>query len=252
MEFDDTLNTNGNFTYLWQFGDGNGSNQKNASYTYNEEGTYNVTLSITSGNNCTTDNKSKPSLVIVFPTPTAEFQANPVTADMRNPTITFKNGTVGATTYSWHFGDGDSSNVLDPTHTYADTGRYRVILISTSADGCEDISELDVVIDPYYSLSVPNAFSPSSSSTGGDWRKDPDNNRVFYPYTTHPEAVSEFEMLIFNRWGELIFESTSIYDGWDGSYRGKSSPQEVYVYKIKLKWENGQSFEKMGDVTLFR
>ena len=252
VDFDENSNTGNGFTYEWEFGDGNGSRRKDPTYTYRDPGTYNVVLAITSDQGCTTLNDNSPSLVIVHPTPNASFSADPLTADMRNPTIDFTNNTTGSTGQNWTFGDGGTSVIFDPSHTYADTGRYRVILISTSSEGCQDTASLDVIIDPYYFISVPNAFTPGTNSNGGNWRNDPESNRVFYPYTTTPEAVSEFEMLIFNRWGELIFESENIYEGWDGFYRQKQSPQEVYVYKIKLRFDNGQVFEEVGDLTLFR
>ena len=252
VQFDDTANTLANLTYQWEFGDGNGSTQKNPVYVFNEPGTYNVVLKVTTSNSCSASNASNPSLVIVYPAPDAGFTANPLSADMREPVITFTNATKGAVTYRWYFGDGDSSQTLSPKHTYADTGDYQVILISTSDMGCMDTAVIDIEIKSFYYIDIPNAFTPSSSSSGGDWRSDPDGNMVFFPYTTHPEAVTAYEMIIFNRWGELIFESNSIYSGWDGTYRGKVSPQEVYVYKLNLTFENGQSFEKMGDVTLFR
>jgi len=252
VQFDDTVNTMANLSYIWQFGDGNGSNRKNPSYTYDVPGTYNISLEIKTENNCSSDNLNKPSLVIVYPSPTAGFDFKPLVVDMRDPTYRFNNLSSGASSYVWHFGDGDSSITFSPEHTYGDTGTYVVTLISTSADGCKDVTRLNVFVKAYYKLEIPNAFAASNSSNGGDWRRDPEGNRIFYPYTENPDAVKEFEMLIFNRWGELIFESNSIFNGWDGFYRGKASPQEVYVYKISLRWENGQSFEKMGDVTLFR
>ncbi len=252
VQFDDTVNTMTNLTYLWQFGDGNASTQKSPTYTYLTAGTYDVTLSITSANSCTTTNKTSPSLVIVHPTPSSDFKADPLRADMRNPVIDFTDQSTGAISYTWQFGDGDTSKTRNPSHTYGDTGSYVVTLTSISDQGCESQSQREIIIDAYYFMSVPNAFTPSTSNGNGDWRNDPAGNKIFYPYTTNPEAVVEYEMLIFNRWGELIFESKNIFTGWNGFYRDRESPQEVYVYKIKVRWENGQTFEKTGDVTLFR
>jgi gliding motility-associated-like protein len=252
VEFNDTVNTLPNLSYSWYYGDGNGSNLKNPSYKFEGAGTYNVSLTVTSEYGCTADNQKSPSLVIVYPKPIVDFSANPIITDMRNSTIVFKNLTAGALSHGWEFGDGDTSTSFSPSHTYGDTGTYKVVLTSMSSNGCISASELDIIIRAYYTIEVPNGFTPSSSSSGGNWRRDPESNRIFYPFTEKPEAVVEFEMLIFNRWGELIFESDDIYTGWDGQYRNVGVSQEVYVYKIKLKWENDQTFEKMGDVTLFR
>jgi gliding motility-associated-like protein len=253
VQFDDTVNAPPNFSYVWQFGDGNGSTQKNPTYTFEKAGTYNITMTVTSGNNCSSNNKSKPSLVIVHPTPEPDFKANPVVADMRNPLVKFSNLTDGnIIRYNWQFGDGDSAAIISPSHLYGDTGTYKVVLIVTSDKGCEAELVREIIIKAYYDISIPSAFTPSSSSNGGNWRRDPDGNLVFYPYTEKPEAVVDYNLIVFNRWGELIFESKNIYIGWDGFYRGKASPQEVYVYKVSVTFENGQTFEKMGDVTLFR
>ena len=118
---------------------------------------------------------------------------------------------------------------------------------------CIDTTHLEILVKPYYTMKIPNAFTPHEhDGSGGKWDEGDLSNKIFYVFTDYPEAVTDFEMIIFNRWGELIFESKSIYIGWNGHYRDKISPQEVYVYKIKLKWNNGQEDDAFGDVTLFR
>lgn len=258
VQFDDTANTLPDLKYQWLFGDGNGSSSKNPEYTYNNSGTFDVVLTITTANGCSSSNEASPSQVIVQSTPQAGFIPNPVVTDIRTPLITFTNttdpGTNSDLDYIWSYGDGDSSNVKTPSHShqYGDTGTYTITLTAIAGNGCLHTYEFDIRIQSYFNLEIPNAFTPETSPNGGNWQRDPDGNIIFYPYTEHPEAVRQFSMLIFNRWGEIIFESNDIYTGWDGFYKSKASPQEVYVYKVKLSFENGQEFEKVGDVTLFR
>ena len=94
-------------------------------------------------------------------------------------------------------------------------------------------------------LLIPNAFSPGLGGSGsGDGRND-----YFLPLM---RGVSEFQMLVFNRWGELLFETKNAEVGWDGYYKGKLCPQDVYVYKITAKYENGNMITRVGDIHLIR
>jgi gliding motility-associated-like protein len=255
VPFTDTANTQSGLTYFWEFGDGNGSNQASPSYIYSNPGTYNAIVTITSEKGCKSSNGSNPSLVIVQETPEAIFTASPIVTDERTPVVTLTNLTKGDDyIYKWHFGDGDTTSLKDPKpHVYADTGKYTIILIASTVYNCADTTALEVIINPYYRLEIPNAFTPNpDGSSGGRWDNKDLRNYIFYPFTTTPEGVESYSMKIFNRWGELLFETTDIYTGWDGYYRGKIATQEVYVYKIKLTWENGQEEDAFGDVTLFR
>ena len=94
----------------------------------------------------------------------------------------------------------------------------------------------------------PNAFTPDGNSGGGYNPGSLDNN-IFFPYTA---GVVGFRVQIFDRWGELIFESNDLNVGWDGYYRGKLCPSDVYIWKARLELNNGQIINKAGDVTLLR
>ncbi|MDQ3193114.1 MAG: gliding motility-associated C-terminal domain-containing protein [Bacteroidota bacterium] len=97
---------------------------------------------------------------------------------------------------------------------------------------------------------VPTAFTPNSSGpSGGSYNPNSLDNTVFFPYTV---GVDDFHMMIFNRWGELIFETFDLKIGWDGYYRGQLSKQDVYVWKINARFNDNRVFSKAGDVTLLR
>ncbi|MEQ8323114.1 MAG: PKD domain-containing protein [Vicingaceae bacterium] len=257
VSFSENSNSGMNVTYNWNFGDGNGSSNASPSYLFNAAGVYDIVLTLTSTDGCTSDNAQGPSKVVVTSSPQASFTATPNLVDERNPIVSLQNNSTGnGNSYLWIFGDGDTLSTTSSQtfpHLFSDTGAYLIVLIASNEANCSDTAVAGIVVEPYYRLEIPNAFTPATGgSSGGKWIPGDLSNHIFFPYTKNPEAVTDFEMKIFNRWGELIFESTSIYVGWDGYYRNKLSSQEVYVYKIKLTWENGQQEKAFGDVTLFR
>lgn len=249
VNFVDSLNNNNNMTYLWSFGDGATSTLPDPSYTYINDGTYNISLSVRSSEGCTSSSISN-SIVNIFPSPTALFIATPAITDIQNPTIAFTNQSTGAVNNLWDYGNGDTSSVISPVYTYSDTGTYIVNLWVINQFGCINEFELPIIVDPFYSLIVPNAFTPNSNGgNGGTYDITSLSNDVFYPFT---EYVEEFEFFIFNRWGELIFVSDDLSIGWDGYYRGNICQQDTYVWKINITYVDGQKISKVGDITLIR
>ncbi len=247
--FLDTLNDSTTVNYLWDFGDGFSSTYASVGHTYTIPGTYNVTLTITSNGGCVSTSTGN-NVVIVNPSPTANGTASPFVTDMQNPTISFTDLSSGGITVLWDFGDGITSNINHPSHTYQDTGTYVVTITVTNQFGCTDIYQFTVVIEPFYTFVVPNAFTPNpGGGSGGQYDPTSLLNNVFYPFT---EYVKEFRMRIFNRWGELIFESTDIKIGWDGYYRGVMAQQDVYVWQIDITYVDDKKLSKAGDLTLIR
>lgn len=113
---------------------------------------------------------------------------------------------------------------------------------------CADSIRKNVRILPIYNVIIPNAFTPTTDNDG-NYDPNDTSNDIFYPFADY---VEEFRMSIFNRWGELIFESTEKNHGWNGWYRGEPCPQDVYVYKIEFKFSGGVEETRVGDITLFR
>lgn len=95
---------------------------------------------------------------------------------------------------------------------------------------------------------VPNAFSPSPNGPSGGAAGNGKND-VFLPLMI---GVTQFEMVVFNRWGELLFQTTDPAVGWDGYHKGQLCPQDVYVYKISAAYSNGQRVVRTGDINLIR
>jgi gliding motility-associated-like protein len=107
-----------------------------------------------------------------------------------------------------------------------------------------------VVVNPIYDITIPNAFTPNpNGGSGGSFDPNDLSNDVFYPFV---RFVKNFRMRVFNRWGELVFESNDIRQGWDGYYKGKLSQQDVYVYQLWVRFVDNKEVQRMGDITLFR
>lgn len=236
-------------TYAWNLGNGMTSGSSTPSITYSA-GQYEVSLVVSTPQGCKAA-ADTPGLVIAHPPPVAAFTADPWTTDIDNPSISFtdmSNGDIIA--YFWDLGDGATSTVRHPAHTYDDIGDFQVELQVADRNGCTDLVTRTVHITPVYDITIPNVFTPSTEgSPGGYWIPGDLSNDVFYPFT---RFVKDYRMRVFNRWGELIFESNDLAIGWDGWYRGRISPQDVYVYQVWVRFVDDKEVLRMGDVTLLR
>lgn len=238
-------------TFNWNFGDGGISTQENPSYTYYNAGTYTVSLTVTGPGG--TSSVVGVDSVIVYEKPVAYFVATPTTVYIPNTVLTTTNLTTNGNTYVWYFGDGDSSFLFSPTHTYVTEGNYQITLIATSQFGCTDTFNLPTLIsaETYSEIQVPNAFTPNPNGPNEDGSYDPasSDNDVFHPVVT---GVKKFEMRIYNRWGELLFHTQDVNVGWDGYYKGKMCTQDVYIWKINAETEDDKKIDRAGDVLLLR
>lgn len=239
-------------SYVWDFGDGIGtSTQENPSYTYFEAGEYTVTLT---GQNILGDEdaETKEFLISVYELPVARFEVRPEVIYIPDDPAFFGNFSVGADSYQWDFGDGNTSTDVQPIHFYQEIGNYEVTLIATTNEGCSDTTTVEsaVLAEIGGETISPNAFTPNTSGpTGGQVSGENGVNDVFLPVT---ESVVEFNMFIYNRWGELLFQSRDKTIGWDGYFNGEICPPDVYVYKLELAYADGSAEIKVGDLTLIR
>ncbi|MFB0923684.1 MAG: PKD domain-containing protein, partial [Vicingaceae bacterium] len=216
-------------SWFWNFGDGGSSIDQNPVYNYNTAGNYDVSLTVTTNDGCENDTTLF-NQVIVHPDPIADFTADALITDLEFPTVNFSNLSLGGAAYFWSFNDGDTTSLVNPSHTFQDTGTFYVNLLVTNQFGCTNDIDVPIVINPWFTIEVPNAFTPNPSGpNGGKYDVNSLLNNVFFPYT---EFVEEYKLMIFNRWGELIFESDDLAIGWDGYFNGILSQQDVYVWKI--------------------
>jgi gliding motility-associated-like protein len=237
-------NTSSAGTYSWHFGDGSAPVTLAApSHCYNTPGTYSAQLSVTDNNGC---KDSVYSVVTVYPLPHADFYGTPQPTTILDPDIHFHDISSGSVITAWHWSYGDpgnhTSNLQNPSFTYGDAGSYTVQETVTSNYGCKDSITVIIKIDEDFTLYVPNAFSPNGDGV----------NDVFY---AKGEGVHNFQMWIFDRWGNQVFYSDNIYKGWDGSFMAKGSEivqQDVYVWKIEAKSSQGESHSLNGVVSLLK
>ncbi len=240
-------------SYVWRFGDGQAtSGAISPTYTYFEPGTYTVSLS---GSNITNQviTETKQAIVVVYPKPSAQFDVKPTLLYIPGGILYTKNNSFLAGRFLWNFGDGSTSELVEPQHSYEKVGSYDISLIAISADNCTDTARVEkaVQVQNGGTIVVPNAFSPSTSgSSGGSGGGGiGSKNDVFLPLMI---GVTQFEMFVFNRWGEMLFQSTDPNVGWDGYYNGNLCPQDVYVYKINAMYDNGERIVRTGDINLIR
>ncbi|HNR86658.1 MAG TPA: gliding motility-associated C-terminal domain-containing protein, partial [Taishania sp.] len=172
---------------------------------------------------------------------------SPVIFELSNPQVTFTNHSTGATSYLWDFDDnGATSTQEHPFHKYPETpAAYTVTLYAYSASGCMDSTTYFVKAEEDLLFYIPNTFTPD-----GD-----EFNNVFQPVFTSGFDPFDFNMLIFNRWGERVFESKDATIGWDGIFggTGKMCQDGTYIWKIEFKTlKNDERKTYTGHVNVMR
>jgi len=217
--------------------------------TFTQGGCYDVTLTTTSSNGCV-GTMTSTNLICVEALPIASFSPSSNVLSTLNTEVLFTNTSTGATSYMWSFGDGSpSSNVTNPTNIYpsVEPGTYLVMLVAYSPLGCADTAYSTIVINEELIFYIPNTFTPDND----------DYNPVFQPVFTSGFDPLDYTLLIFNRWGEVIFESHNTEIGWDGSY-GSNREHEMcqdgtYTWKIEFKTnKNDERKMVVGHVNLLR
>jgi gliding motility-associated-like protein len=231
------------FISTWQFGDGNSATgNTNIENTYNSPGCFDVSLTVESPIGCS-NSVIYPSIICINPTPTAGISANPTTLDSSNPETEILNTTTGAVSYEWDMGDNGLYNFFQPgmyTYPMYTLNEFLITLTATSDKGCVDTAQYKIFFDNSLIFYVPNTFTPDGN----------EYNNVFKPILT--SLVASYQLQIYNRWGELIFESFDKEVGWDGSYKGGIVQNGAYNWVIKIKTDGTQTHVKRGNVLLLR
>lgn len=206
-----------NATYLWQ------DNSTNPSYTVTQKGTYWAEVTI---NNCS----SRDFLTVDYiPLPLVDFAEDSTLC----PGTTFRlEGATSNANYLWQ------DNSTNPSYTVTQKGTYWLRVYNSCGLHADTITiNYD---DCKCYIHIPNAFSPSGEGINDNF--SPSSNCNF----------SEYRLMIFNRWGDVIFNSTDPYSPWNGLLNGKAIANGVYVYLIMYRFENEETITKYGMVTLIR
>lgn len=231
-------------SWIWNFGDGKTSTSENPTHCYDMVGKYNISLTVKTDKGCS-QFLTKPDYVNIDGLPVAEFIPNPDSVSILAPIVNFIDKSQQAVNWRWDFGDGsapDSSNAIrNPVHTYKDTGTYCIWQVVTNIDGCVDSIKHCLRVYPEFTFYIPNAFSPN-----GDGINDTFNGVGTY--------IKEYKMLIFDRWGNLIFETDDLHKNWNGhaNYGDSEAQQDVYVWKVELTDVFDRDHKYMGHVTLVK
>jgi PKD repeat protein len=241
--------TNQPVSYLWQFGDGTSSTSMMPVHVY-AAGNFMVSLTVTTPLGCTATALNT-GAVHAYAPPNAAFTASTWETDADHANVLFTDQSTGSVdAWSWTFGDGGYSIDQNPQYHFLEPGIWQVSLQVTDEHGCTDAVDHTVKINPIYDITIPNAFTPNpNGGSGGSYDPTDLSNDVFYPFI---RFVKDFRMRVFNRWGELVFESNDIRQGWDGYYKGKLSQQDVYVYQLWVRFVDNKEQQRLGDLTLFR
>ena len=233
-------------TYHWDFGDpSSGASDTSSLYSpshmYNTGGNYTVTLIAINAYGCT-DTIAIPNAVQIPQGPTADISANAAALSSADPVVFLNNASSNAVIYLVYFGDGDSLYTTSSgpyTHAYDSLGTFHLMLIAWSSGGCPDTTWITITIEEPTTLFIPNAFTPN-----GDGKND-----LFMPLGNN---VEQMQLLIFNRWGELLFETTDINQGWDGTFKGAKVQEDVYVWKLLYDDNFEGHHEQIGRVSVIR
>jgi gliding motility-associated-like protein len=231
----------GGSTYAWDFGDGGTSTDFSPEHVYGA-GIFDISLTVTSSEGCVSS-LGLANYIEVLPVPVADAG---VVQDITHPwdvsqaTFDFVNNSQYATTYTWDFGDGTTSTETNPTHTYTYPDTFYVVLTASNAY-CDDTIRIGPIIVVFYDdIFFPTAFSPNSDGINDDFHE------------LQQVGISSLYFAVYNRWGELVYETNDVGGRWNGSYKGDKAEVGVYVWVAKAVMINGTPIDKKGNITLLR
>jgi len=242
--------SSGSALCTWNMGNGvNIEDCSTISYTFQQAGCYDISLTVTTQTGCSATTTAN-DLICASGIPIADFSASTYFIDEFHTLVDFENETMGGTSYEWLFGDSTAiSTAENPSHDYAgnNLGNYLVTLVAFSPQGCVDSAFATIIFQEQLIYYIPNAFTPDGNEF----------NQTFQPIFTAGFDAENFELFIYNRWGELIFETKDPNEGWDGSIGNGSStalaPDGIYTWKVNIKLKNNDDRKTaVGHVNLVR
>lgn len=216
----------GNGDFLWSTG------STNSTELFNTQETIFLVVTNECGTDTTFKNIINQSIVSSF---SSDYQNNNELPSLVN----FTNlSSLNSINYEWSFGNGLTSNELNPSTTYSESGEYIISLTSSNAF-CENTYYDTITFERPNTIYIPNVFTPNNDLTN-DY------------FMVKGENIKSFECKIFNRWGEELHTLNNIKDSWDGTYNGKQSSDGTYFYIINLLWNNDTKETFTGHITLLR
>jgi gliding motility-associated-like protein len=237
VEYSIASDTSG-MSIMWDMGDGTSYPFTPAFHLYRTAGHYKVRVNITNRITGCHSKINLPGEIEVFENPRAIMKVEPETTDLFHPEIIFIDLSDNTSSRRWFFKGIPVSGRNIYTHTFTDTGWHTLQLVAYSKEGCTDTTSGKVYIKEPFAVYVPNIFTPNRDGL----------NEPFKPLLM---GVAEAPMQIYNRWGEKVFDGDAL-QGWDGTFKGKPCPPDVYVYMIQVKGKVSERRYLSGAVTLLK
>lgn len=231
------------YKYRWDLSDGQSFTGPAPMFTLNKPGIWDLKVSLISPNGCTSEKTFK-NKIISRDKPIARFDVLEDKLTLRMPELQVQNNSSKANTYRWDFGDGGSSSVINPGHTYTTEGSYTIRLIAFHDNGCSDTAQSMVTVGIATDFFMPNVFTPNGDG----------NNDTFLPEGIEG-VLNQYSLAIYDRWGSQVFQSEEQTLGWDGNRSrstNKIAQDGVYIYVIRFITEEGIEKIVKGSVTLIR
>jgi gliding motility-associated-like protein len=238
-DFDGFSNAGNNLTFNWNFGDGNTGEGQETSHEYLESGYMTVTLTVTDSNGCSAIS-TKQNMVQVLEQPIAGFRTSPeivlIGADELELTSLSQNAL-----HCYYIIEGDTILGCMNSYSFTEEGVYPITQVVINATGCTDEITHTVRVEYGTEYYIPTAFTPNADGT----------NDVF---KVEGQLIKNFNLIIFDRWGNEIFTSNDPSMGWNG-YNTDGSfayPEGVYVFRLEMRSSTNQDIVENGNITLFR
>jgi gliding motility-associated-like protein len=225
---------NASWNYQWTFGNGATTQQVGqVGYQYTTNGCYDVSLTVTNPQGCTTS-ETYLDVMCVYDSPVAVIGADPTWVTTLNPLVEFTNNSENASSYEWNFGDGSYGYGFEPIHLFpSEAADYVVAMTAMNEVGCSDTAYVSIHVEENLIYYVPNTFTPN----------DDEKNQVFLPVISQGFKPGTYLLRIFNRWGELVFESRDPNTGWGGDYGPNHTNCQSGAYTWVLNFQVLQTQE---------
>ncbi len=230
------------YDLVWSFGDGSQGFDISPEHTYTSPGTYSVSVSITSPIGCFISADFN-NWIRVRPSPRAGFAFQPEIFSSFDRFVTFTDQSVDAIGWQWTFGQEGLSFIRHPSYEFRDTGVYEVMQVVFHESGCTDTAYATIDVVPEVRYFLPNAFTPNFDGKNDEYRG-----------VGVVAGMTEFEMTIWSRWGEMVFRSHDPFDGWNGRKfnTGAELPVGVYVCVVRYRDPRNTLVELQEFATLIR
>ena len=239
----EVLNPQPNTTYTWDFNNGQTFSGQKTNYVYPKSGVFDLTITAKLGI-CTNTSTRKQFIKVVDLPSNVEFTQSETEIDFYNPEVQFQTKTT-ANYYFWNFGDGSTSTYKNPKHKFPEIpGKYIVDLtVSNMIGKCGVIVSSSIFMPEPVIYFIPNTFTPNGDEI----------NNTFQPVFTYGYDPQNYSFYIYNRWGNLIFESHDAKIGWDGTFGKELVQNDTYIWKLEFK-EKIEEFKhvKTGHVNVLR